>query len=65
MKDILAAITFVATGLLMLVAQTGKAPDGSLFLEVDCKAVETVVVQDHSPEVPEHLELNPQVNRDS
>ena len=69
MKDILAAITFVATGLLILVAQAGKPSDGpslgSFYSEVDREAAETVVVKYHFPVVPEDLELKPLVSRDS
>ena len=64
-KDVLAAITFLATGLLFFVAEAGEASDGLFSTGVDCEVAETVVAKDNAPKVPEDLELSHPAIRDS
>lgn len=58
-KDILAAVTFLATGLLFYVVQTENQADELFNRGVDCDAAETVWVKEAAPN------LEPQITLDS
>lgn len=65
-KDILAAITFLATGLLFYVVQTGSQADELFNRGVDCDAPETVWVKKAAPEVEPQITLDSnETTRDS
>jgi hypothetical protein len=57
-KDILAAITFLATGLLFYVIQTGGQPDEYFTSSVGCDAAETVWVKKAAPEATPPITLD-------
>ena len=57
-KDILAAITFLATGFLFYVTQTGGQSDEYFTSSVGCDAPETVWVNKAAPEAPPPVTLD-------
>jgi hypothetical protein len=64
-KDILAAITFLVTGILFLIAQAGRSTDPLPAQNVDGERAETVVVTDGLHEVPDDSARRPPVTWDS
>ena len=64
-KDILAALTFLATGLLFYVAQTEGAGNALLSADWVCPVTESVVVKKAAPEAPADFNLKDGVTRDS
>ena len=57
-KDILAAITFIATGLLFYVIQTGGRADEFFPSGVGCDTAETVWVEEAAPEGEPQITLD-------
>jgi hypothetical protein len=64
-KDILAAITFLATGLLFYVIQADGKADEHFSSAVGCDAAETVFVGQTAPEKEVPVILDSGVTRDS
>jgi hypothetical protein len=64
-KDILAAITFLTTGVLIYLAQVDGAPQKVLSSDDECGVVETIVVEENSPETPKELVFRDPRTRDS
>jgi len=64
-RDILAAITFLTTGLLLYLAQVGRPPQEVLSSRDEFGAVETVLVQEGAPETPKVLLPGDPGTRDS
>ena len=64
-KDILAALTFLATGILFNVAQTEGAGNALSSSNWGCPVTETVVVNKAAPEAPAHFDLKDGGTRDS
>jgi hypothetical protein len=64
-KDILAAITFLMTGLLFYMVQTDSKVNPLLSFEMECEAESTVVVSKNMPEAPSELIIQDEGTRDS
>jgi hypothetical protein len=64
-KDVLAAITFLATGLLFLLAQAATQADRPLSEDLERDAGETVVVVDGLQGPSDELDTPPPVTWDS
>ena len=64
-KDILAAITFIATGLLFYVIQTGQPSDEFFSSGATCDGAETVWVEKAPPDAEPTVILEDGVTRDS
>jgi hypothetical protein len=64
-KDLLAAITFLVTGLLFLIAQAGETPEAQPAPNVDCEGAEAMLVADSIQEVPDESGKGPPVTWDS
>ena len=64
-KDILAAIIFLATGLLFYVVQADGKADEHLSSGVDCGAAETVSLEKSAPQGELPIVLDSGVTRDS
>jgi len=64
-KDILAAITFLATGLLFYAIQTGSRADDRFTYGPKCDSAETVLVETAAPDAEPSIILDGGVTRDS
>ena len=64
-KDILAAITFLVTGLLFYMIQTGGTAEKLLSSEMECGSSETVLMGKTTPESPLSVSFDGGVTRDS
>ena len=64
-KDILAAITFLMTGLIFYVVQTDSKVDELLSSGIECEAAETVVVGENSSKAEMNLTFQDEGTRDS
>jgi hypothetical protein len=64
-KDILAAITFLMTGLLFYMVQTDSKVNQLLSFEMECEAASTVVVSKNMPEAPSEFIIQDEGTRDS
>jgi hypothetical protein len=64
-KDILAAITFLATGLLFYVVHADGKADKHLSSGIDCGAAETVSLEQSAPQGDLPIVFDGGVSRDS
>ena len=64
-KDILAALTFLVTGLLFYVVQTGETGEGLQSMRDGCPTAEAVMVKQAPAEAPAVLILKKGSTRDS
>lgn len=64
-KDILAAITFITTGLLFYVVQSDHQAGRILPAQGNCGAAETVLVKQPSPEAKLPIFLDGGITKDS
>ena len=64
-RDILAAITFLTTGLLLFLAQVEGPPQKVLSTGDEFGVIETVLVQEGAPETPKELLPGDPGTRDS
>jgi len=57
-KDILAAITFLTTGLLFYLVQVEGAPQQGPSAGDECRVMETIAVEKGAPQLPAELHFN-------
>lgn len=64
-KDILAAITFLMTGLIFYVVQTDSKVDELLSSGIECEAAETIVVRENTSKAEMDFTFQDEGTRDS